>query len=145
MKIRVAGPLLVTLRRMILTYFILLLLNCITNVGKKRCYRVRIKQDSAATEGDLNRFGCDIIFIIGHGQKIDGQDYVKLKDGNICISNYNKNGIHCEGIGCYISGEKGTIPHTHALRKLAKKIQNLYNSPDCPGKTVCVFSGPVNV
>ena len=70
---------------------------------------------------------------------------VKLKDGNICISNYNKNGVHCEGIGCYISGEKGTIPHTYALRKLAKKIQNLYNSPDCPGKTVCVFSGPVNV
>ena len=113
--------------------------------NKKRCYQVRIKQDSAATEGDLNRFGCDIIFIIGHGQKIDGHDYVKLKDGNICISNYNKNGIHCEGIGCYISGEKGTIPHTYALRKLAKKIQNLYNSPDCPGKTVCVFSGPVNV
>ena len=28
---------------------------------------------------------------------------------------------------------------------MCKAFQNLYNSPDCPGKTVCVFSGPVNV
>ena len=35
---------------------------------------------------------CDIVFIIGHGRRVAEQEYVLLKDQEVCIQDLRKNG-----------------------------------------------------
>ena len=93
---------------------------------------------------DAQNKKCDIKLIIGHGIKIDGKDFVRLKDGLICINDLNKDGKLCKGFGCCIGENKTTIPHTVAVQQLTAEVNRLFNSEDCPCKNVCILSGPIN-
>ncbi len=112
--------------------------------NNKRCYQVYIHAKGLATIDDVKNKKCDIKFIIGHGCKIDGKDYVVMKDGQICINSLNSNGVQTVGFGCSIGDNKGIVPQCYAAIQLSEAIEKLVKSPDCPCKKVCIFSGPVN-
>lgn len=113
-------------------------------VDDKKCYKLYVVKNRSATLKDAENKKCDIKLIIGHGIKIDGKDFVKLKDGLICINDLNKDGKICKGFGCCIGENKTTIPHTVAIQQLTAEVNSLLNSEDCPCKNVCILSGPIN-
>ena len=47
--------------------------------------------------------------MIGHGIKIDGKDYVEMKDGRICVNNMNVKGKICKGFGCNIENNRSIV------------------------------------
>lgn len=110
----------------------------------KKCYKIYVHAIGAVSVGLVTDKKCDIKFIVGHGKKVDGKDYVKLKDGNVCINDLNKNGCICKGFGCNIGENKGIIPQSFAIEQVIQSIKELFKSKDCPCKTLCIFSGPVN-
>ncbi len=113
-------------------------------VDDKKCYKLYVVKNRSAILKDAQNKKCDIKLIIGHGIKIDGKDFVRLKDGLICINDLNKDGKLCKGFGCCIGENKTTIPHTVAVQQLTAEVNRLLNSEDCPCKNVCILSGPIN-
>ena len=120
-------------------------LNKITK-NNKRCYYARVYQKGAATVSMVQQLQrkCDITYLIGHGIKLDGKDYVEMKDGRICVNNLNVKGKICKGFGCYIGNNSTIVSQSGTLNKLTRELMSLAMSDCCPGFNVCVFSGPVN-
>lgn len=82
--------------------------------------------------------------MIGHGIKIDGKDYVEMKDGRICVNNMNINGKICKGYGCNIGNNRSIVSQSGALNQLTNKLKSLALLNRCTGTRVCVFSGSVD-
>ncbi len=112
----------------------------------KRCYYARVYQKGAATISMVHQMQskCEITYLIGHGIKLDGKDYVEFKDGRICVNDLNIKGKICKGFGCYIGGNSTIVSQSGTLNKLTRELMSLAMSDRCPGFNVCVFSGPVN-
>lgn len=60
----------------------------------------------------------------------------------MCINDLNKDGCICKGFGCNIGDNKHEISQKYAMEQLIRSIKELNN--DCPCKTLCIFSGPLN-
>lgn len=45
----------------------------------------------------LNANKRNIIYIIGHAVKKNGKNYIKLKDGYICINSFQEKGLDIKG------------------------------------------------
>ena len=120
-------------------------LNKITK-NNKRCYYARVYQKGAATVSMVQQLQrkCDITYLIGHGIKLDGKDYVEMKDGRICVNDLNVKGKICKGFGCYIGNNSTIVSQSGTLNKLTRELMSLAMSDRCPGFNICVFSGPVN-
>ena len=82
--------------------------------------------------------------MIGHGIKIDGKDYVEMKDGRICVNNMNIKGKICKGFGCNIGNKRSIVSQSGALNQLTNELKALALSNRCTGTRACVFSGPVD-
>ena len=82
--------------------------------------------------------------MIGHGIKIDGKDYVEMKDGRICVNNMNIKGKICKGFGCNIENNPSIVSQSGALNQLTNELKALALSNRCTGTRACVFSGPVD-
>ena len=107
----------------------------------KTCYNISIYYKGAATKSLVLNASCDIIFIIGHGEVINGQQYIYLKDGPLAINKIK--GKECVPIGCYIGENKGKITLHGALDQLINALYELANNDKCPGKNIRIFSGPL--
>ena len=107
----------------------------------KQCYLVQVLMRKAASAHHVMQPGCDIIYIIGHGTHIKGEDYIELADGLFRISRIQK---PCFPIGCYVGENRGRpTSQVGAIKLLTDKLRKYITIPDCSGKITCVFSGPL--
>lgn len=107
----------------------------------KTCYNISIYYKGAATKSLVLNASCDIIFIIGHGDIINGKQYIYLKDGPLEINKIK--GKECVPIGCYIGENKGRTTLHAALDQLINALYELAHNDKCPGKKIRIFSGPL--
>ena len=112
----------------------------------KRCYNVYLHTKGPAIVKAVTYAPCDYKFIIGHGRRDNRNEYVRLKDGEVCINTLQKNGCQCQAYGCDVGETTGKTTYLAALYLLIKDITALTTSSECPcpPKRVCIFSGPVN-
>ncbi len=110
-------------------------------INGKKCYSVKIYNRDAATIYQVLNADCDIIFLIGHGQLIQGKQVIYLKDGKLELDRIKNK--ECIPIGCYLGKNKAEITITNALLQLIDELNNLANNSECPGKVIHIYSGPL--
>ncbi len=111
-------------------------------INSKQCYTVKVLMRKAASSKHVMQKGCDIIFIIGHGDFRNGEEYIKLTDGLFRIRKIKQS---CIPIGCYVGDNRGRqTTHVGMIKLLTEKLKEYATTNECPGKIICVYSGPLH-
>jgi RHS repeat-associated protein len=119
--------------------------------GGKKCYTVAMKMNGAASSNDVIGAGSnfDLVFVIAHGKKQDGVEYVGLSDAwtslNLINGIFQQFNTVCVGIGCSIGENQFEVTQQGTVNQLTDKVDELVNSDECPCKKVAFYSGPVNM
>jgi hypothetical protein len=113
----------------------------------KDCWKVTWKRD--APEDLMNvmdgiRGACDFVYVIGHGERVKNVQFIELGDSVASLGlldGLNQEVSVC-GFGCSIGSNQFPITPAGAVGALIEALKERLG--ECPCKTICIYSGPVN-